>query len=310
MPWYTWDGKYDTEVSTRLDVQEYNDPDKVVVKGRVSAQNSRGEWSSTWWGKQWISVLESFGDTRLARGRTYARNGSVRDLTIRKGLASAKVQGSRRQLYDTEIVLRTLTEAEWRVVIQALAEQSLHAAKLLAGEMPADIEDLCQSVGVSLFPQKRRDITFKCSCPDWGDPCKHAAAVYYLVAEQLDRDPFLLFHLRGYARRLVLDALRRARDARANGDEAGKTAGREEPLSSDVEGFWSGAAHGLIHSPGLIPEQPPVLAMLGDPPGLSGDNLRWIYRRVSERALEWVNRETETRANGSDDNGFSDQEVE
>src|SRR5204862_3418808 len=88
----------------------------------------------------------------------------------------------------------------WKRVVKALGGQAVFAAKLLAGEMPQDIEKVFADVDLSLFPEKAKDLTTDCSCPDWSNPCKHVAAVYYLLGEEFDRDPFLLFRLRGLSR--------------------------------------------------------------------------------------------------------------
>src|SRR5438128_9744848 len=76
----------------------------------------------------------------------------------------------------------------------------MYAAKLTSGEMPNDIETVFRSASLSLFPEKRKDLKTDCSCPDWSNPCKHVAAVYYLLGEEFDRDPFLIFKMRGLAR--------------------------------------------------------------------------------------------------------------
>ena len=81
-----------------------------------------------------------------------------------------------------------------------LSQQVIFTAKLLAGEMPQDIEQAFTDAGLSLFPAQSKDLDTECSCPDWSNPCKHIAAVYYLLGEEFDRNPFLIFKLRGMER--------------------------------------------------------------------------------------------------------------
>src|SRR5262249_52716413 len=163
----------------------------------IKTQSKRGAFGESWWAKRWIAVLESFDiGARLGRGRSYARRGQVLSVDINEGRVKAKVQGSRPKPYDITIDVRVLGRADWDKVIRELAGLALFAAKLLAGEMPQDIEKLFQDAGLSLFPEKLRDLTTKCSCPDLSNPCKHIAAVYYLLGEEFDRDPFLIFKLR------------------------------------------------------------------------------------------------------------------
>jgi uncharacterized Zn finger protein len=169
---------------------------------------------TTWWGKRWIEALENVlrGDSgRLARGRTYARAGRTHDLVVKGGKVTAKVTGSRATPYKITIELTELSAPAWKRAIEGLATKAQFSAELLAGQMPQMIDEVFVEAGVSLFPKQRADLKTSCSCPDWGDPCKHVAATHYVLGEALDRDPFLLFELRGRTKAQVLDALRLAR---------------------------------------------------------------------------------------------------
>lgn len=190
----------------------YNDyfpPSKPkAVKGGIKAESQRGGFGKSWWAKRWIAVLESFNiGARLGRGRSYARRGQVSSIDIKKGVVEAKVQGSKAKPYSVTIKISPLSRTDWDKLGQALSTQALFAAKLLAGEMPQDIEEAFQKAGLSLFPRKLQDLSTDCSCPDWSNPCKHIAAVYYLLGEEFDRDPFLIFRLRGMEREEFLNSL-------------------------------------------------------------------------------------------------------
>ena len=178
------------------------------AKGGIKAQSKRGQFGQSWWARRWIEVLESFNiGARLGRGRSYARQGQVLSIDIEKGLVTAKVQGSRRQPYKVAIKVKTLTAANWKKLSQSLSKQAIFAAKLLAGEMPENIEEAFQDAKLTLFPNKRGDLKTDCSCPDWSNPCKHIAAVYYLLGEEFDRDPFLIFKLRGMEQKELVGIL-------------------------------------------------------------------------------------------------------
>lgn len=142
---------------------------------------------------------------------------------IHGGQVTAAVTGSRATPYRITIAVAQLGDAAWTRAIAAMAKRAQFAAELLAGAMPRPIDEAFQEAGVSLFPRKRADLATSCSCPDWGDPCKHVAATHYVLGEALDRDPFLLFELRGRTKAQVLDALRAARggaDPTTTGDRA------------------------------------------------------------------------------------------
>jgi uncharacterized Zn finger protein len=189
---------------------------------------------TTWWGQRWIEALENVlrGDSaRLARGRTYARAGRTHDLVVKGGTVTAKVTGSRATPYKITIELTELSAPAWKKAIDGLAKKAQFSAELLAGQMPQAIDEVFVEAGVSLFPKQRADLKTSCSCPDWGDPCKHVAATHYVLGEALDRDPFLLFELRGRTKDQVLDALRAARGGVS--DTPAKKAGKSKVASED-----------------------------------------------------------------------------
>ncbi|HEY3493982.1 MAG TPA: SWIM zinc finger family protein [Polyangiaceae bacterium] len=190
---------------------------------------------TTWWGQRWIEALENVlrGDSaRLARGRTYARAGRTHDLVVKGGKVTAKVTGSRAAPYQITIELTELSAPAWKKAIAGLAKKAQFSAELLAGRMPQAIDEVFVEAGVSLFPKQRAELETSCSCPDWGDPCKHVAATHYVLGEALDRDPFLLFELRGRTKDQVLDALRAARGG--SGETPAKKAGKSKVAPEDA----------------------------------------------------------------------------
>jgi len=163
------------------------------VEGGIRARSQRGAIGTQWWSRRFIGVLESYGmSSRLARGRSYARAGQVLEFTLAAGKVTALVQGSRAKPYEVRLGVKPLTAAQWRRVAEQLAGAALFRAKLLAGEMPHEIEEVFADCGTPLFPEDADDLDMRCSCPDWGVPCKHLAAVCYVLAEAFDADPFAM----------------------------------------------------------------------------------------------------------------------
>ncbi|WP_409468632.1 SWIM zinc finger family protein [Streptomyces sp. HC307] len=169
-------------------------------------------FAAAWWGNAWITALEkgALDVKRLARGRGYADRGHVDAITVTPGLVLAYVRGSRPRPYRVQVRLRTLDDAEWERFLDAAADRPAHIAALLDKEMP---EALAEG-DVPLLPGPG-DLDPRCSCPDRGHPCKHAAALCYQTARLLDADPFVLLLLRGRGERELLDALSRRNAARA-----------------------------------------------------------------------------------------------
>lgn len=220
----------------------YTPSKPIKVEGGIKAKSKRGSIGDTWWSKRWVSVLESFGwSNRLERGRRYARGGQVIGFKLTPGKVTASVQGSTPKPYSVIIEVRSFSEQEWKKAIEEMSEKAVFAAKLLAGEMPQNIEEAFKSAGMSLFPSSSKDIKTDCSCPDSANPCKHIAAVYYILAEEFDRDPFMLFNMRGRTKEEITVSLRkkRAGDEKAQVPQEVKVhAQAEVPLSAD--GFWGG----------------------------------------------------------------------
>ncbi len=178
----------------------------------IKAQSK--QFGKTWWAGKWLDALERLVDPgRLQRGRSYARSGQVLNIDIRPGRVDSRVQGSRPTPYQVSIEIKRLSDKDWNKVADAMAEQAIIAAKLLAGEMPQNIEEAFAAARVSLFPASRGDLQTECSCPDWANPCKHISAVYYLLGEQFDADPFLIFRLRGKSKQEIIAMLRARRSA-------------------------------------------------------------------------------------------------
>lgn len=268
-----------------------------------------------WWSQRWVDVLESFGwRRRMERARNYVREGRVLNLEFQENRVFAQVQGTAPEPYNVELFLDPFTEEQWQFVVEAMADQALFAAKLLAGEMPQNIESAFISSGLSLFPFSQFDIHSQCDCPDPVNPCKHIGAVYYLLGEHFGRDPFILFQLRGKSKAAITQQLRQLRSAEEPTDLPSPS--QPAPLAMqalysppDVSRFWDYSAP---LDPSLISLEPSsesdqLFSLLGPIPlttSNSGSNhlqnvqevmhdLKSIYQALHDYVL---NLETETAA--------------
>jgi uncharacterized Zn finger protein len=258
------------------------------------------QFGLTWWGQRWIAALETLGRAyanRLPRGRTYARNGSVTDLTVAPGVVTARVHGSRRTPYRVSLRIPTFTDPQWTAATHALARQLRHAAALLDNRMPEDIDETLDAVGLSLFPTAR-ELATTCSCPDEANPCKHVAAVHYTLAHTFDADPFLLPALRGRDRTTLLAALRAARTGTAEPVPDGPgDGGRGVPISTLSAATLFSAA-GDLTTIALRPDDPTdpdaTLRRLGPPPGFDTlDLLADSVGRAARRARTLIHDDTD-----------------
>jgi uncharacterized Zn finger protein len=194
----------------------------IAVEGGLEARSNRGRIGDTWWSQRFITELESVGlGSRLQRGKRYARTGQVLNMDVAPGQVTASVQGSRTKPYRVFIEIRVLTAVEWDAAEAVMASSASFLAKLLAGDMPDEIEEAFAESSGSLFPASADGFESACSCPDWENPCKHVAAVYFLLAEAFDRDPFLIFAWRGRDKDELLGGLRARRRGLGSDHEAG-----------------------------------------------------------------------------------------
>lgn len=292
--------------------REYYKPKvPISVKDGIRIRKQTGEIGETWWAKRFLSILDSFGwSKRLTRGRSYARSGQVIEYNIDYGVITSKVQGSRAKPYSINIKVKTLSMKQWSSIIKTMASQARFLAKLLSGEMPHDIEDLFKSTGVPLFPSSEKDFHAECSCPDWANPCKHIAAVYYVVGEAFDRNPFLIFHLRGVKKDELLEMLRKEisiTTAKIRIEEKEEEKAKEEakPLNGDPSLFWK-INKKIDYNFSL--KKPPInagiLHRLGVPQFWMGSAnefykiMESVYKTATESALKIAYQSTDSMALG------------
>jgi uncharacterized Zn finger protein len=264
-----------------------NQPTKPIpVQDGIRARSKRGRIGETWWSQRFIEVLESLHlGGRLQRGKRYARAGQVMNLTLSTSLAVGLVQGSRTQPYRARIGVKAFSDQAWAALERDLAGQAWYTAKLLAGEMPTDIEDVFAAHGLSLFPTTMHELTMDCSCPDWEIPCKHLAATCYLLAESFDEDPFQILAWRGRGRDELLERLRELRGSAAPEN----TAPHAAPLEECLEDFWSApqrpSAAGLPETDRapapVLDEIDPLPVEVGGVP--AADLLRTAYEAFTRR---------------------------
>lgn len=230
----------------------------LPVTDGLTTSRERGAIAESWWSQRFISALESFGlGGRMQRGRNYARRGQVVSLDVVAGLLMAQVQGSRPMPYVVTVKVAKATDAQWSHVEAAMQQRVGLVARLLAGEVPEDLEDAFRAAGVDLFPATWRDVDAACSCPDYENPCKHIAAVLYLFADRLDGDPWLLLAWRGRLRDQLLGHLdHRPAGAGAGDDSAASQAAAIAPWWPLVPGKGvAGGAAGLTIG-ALIADRP------------------------------------------------------
>ncbi len=169
-----------------------------LAEHKLCAMASQSKFGRTWWGLQWLNALSHIDyDNRLPRGRTYANRGAVTALTVQGGFVTASVQGSRPRPYKVEIAVPPLSDHERNALVEELVKDPVVISKMLIRELDPKVAQYCEALEIKIFPTKWNDLLLRCSCPDWAVPCKHIAAVIYLLSQEIDGNPFTIFTLRG-----------------------------------------------------------------------------------------------------------------
>lgn len=219
--------------------------------------------SRSWWSNKFISALESYTEPgRLKRGRSYSSNYRLKSFEIDGGLVLAKVRGSvnpyfgvtKEPTYVTTLEFQPISRSHWAAAIALISTKAGLISKLMMNEIPDNIEDSFSQINMNLLPQGVNDCKTSCSCPDYSNPCKHIAGLYYRVAQELDKDPFLLFQLRGLPKEALQQELSKSALGQALCGELSEAVAAAEPVTSlytrpemtaaptdlSLEAFWQG----------------------------------------------------------------------
>lgn len=240
---------------------------------------ARAPMAQSWWAVRFLEGMADGDPGRLSRGRTYARNGSVGQITVSPDQAtvSAQVEGSRRGGYHVSIAFQFVSDHQWEHVLSDLAQDPDATAALLDGDMPDSMEEVFARHGVAMFPESIDDLDLWCTCPDWGYPCKHAAAVLYSAARIFDDDPAALLTWLGRTEDEILEELDLPGDSGSG--PAGELDVELTPLAERVDDFWAPAepvpmaeprpfdpmAHWEGATPGVASRLAPMYALLEGP---------------------------------------------
>ncbi len=212
--------------------EEYGyDFPRAAPRPKAAAGKARKKFGLTWWGKKWVEAVENKGDeNRMSRGRAYARAEKAHGIDVKPGRISAKVKGS-YGTYSVSIQIEKFSPEEWDSVIHAI-RSSPALGILLNNEMPQNIDELAEeAIGDSLIPDGFRS---RCSCPDYANPCKHIAAVYYTLADEIDRAPQILFAIRGMGPQELLASLSGEAKTLQTGKKSPKTAKKKTAKTPDT----------------------------------------------------------------------------
>lgn len=155
-------------------------------------------FGKTWWGSEWLKSLSHIDyANRIPRGSAYAKKGAVKSINVKGNVITARVSGRRSTPYRVTICVPLFKPEQIELLMKKLLEQPSLISKLLNRELDPEVFQVAKRIGLNLFPQRWSDLDMNCSCPDWAVPCKHLAAVIYMMSREIDNDPFLVFSMHG-----------------------------------------------------------------------------------------------------------------
>ncbi|MBR8826632.1 MAG: SWIM zinc finger family protein [Gomphosphaeria aponina SAG 52.96 = DSM 107014] len=258
-----------------------------------------------WWVQRWLELLDSYRyKKRLERARTYAREGNVLSIEFKGAQVLANVQGSEVEPYLVSLSLTPFSDEDWGYVMETMSKKAIFSAQLLAGEMPAKIEEVFTANGLSVFPYTLNEIRSRCSCPDKVNPCKHIGAVYYELGDRFSEDPFVLFQLRGRTKSQIIEGLRQVRRGEkgkissqgkvVSAAKSKKISQQTNSLTLNLQKFWN---YNEPLESSLVVIAPPsdsktVLDVLGNLPLAQYDAqvttqyLKQVYQTATQRAIQ------------------------
>lgn len=169
----------------------------------IRLQSPRSAKDFSWWAKRWndsVSCKDIGG--RYGRGRAYAAGGQVASLEISAGKVDSIVTGLRPEPYAVTILFRQPEGESRRRIVESIKRSPAAVARLVSGDMPLELEEIFRREKLDFFPggklsEDKYDVTTRCTCPDWANPCKHSFAVLELLGEEIASRPWRLLELRG-----------------------------------------------------------------------------------------------------------------
>ncbi len=257
----------------------------LAVHGGIRAQYAGSGYMRVWWSRRWVDMMENFRlGARLGRGRNYAEAGQVSELEIAAGEVRAVVQGAQKEPYQSTIKFRFLADSAKAAVVGQLRQNPVLIARLLVGDLPLETEALLLQAGCPLFPGRENDLSSRCNCPDWANPCKHLAAVYYLLGEEISKNPLLLLRLRGIAGRDIFGE----RSEAAGSKTVAKQRKKSDHTLASFYGREEGGETPDFGAEEKTPVKAPLIHRLGALPFWRGqdrfiDTLEHLYDRAALR---------------------------
>jgi uncharacterized Zn finger protein len=270
----------------------------LAVRGGIRAQYAGSGYMRVWWSRRWVDMMENFRlGARLGRGRNYAEAGQVSELEVAAGEVRAVVQGAQQQPYQSAIKFHALSGAAKAAVVRELRQNAVLIARLLVGDLPLETEGVLLKAGCPLFPSRENDLSSRCNCPDWANPCKHLAAVYYLLGEEISKNPLLLLQLRGIAREDIFGV-------QSERSKPKTVAKKSRKSDHTVESFYGAEESGESHDFGAgesTVTHAPLIHRLGAIPFWRGqerfiDTLEHLYDRAALRGWKvWADEPLDVR---------------
>jgi len=250
------------------------------------------QFGNTWWGEQWLKSLDKIDfNNRLPRGASYARSGHVREVKIKDNQITAKVAGSRPTPYKVVITVPAFPKSDTERLVLQVVERPMLISRLLNRELDPEILKIAENQGLQVFPKQWSDFSMKCSCPDWAVPCKHLAAVIYIVSREIDNNPFLVFQIHDVN---LMEELKKRGifiESKGEGEIVHLSHLLRPPDKKDDVIFVDEQAYQRVDFSVLQPLLEPITQILTDsPPFYNRGNFKELYVQILQKVQKEVAR--------------------
>ncbi|MGH9625729.1 MAG: hypothetical protein ACRD6B_18155 [Bryobacteraceae bacterium] len=248
-------------------------------------------WARNWWGAAWVEKMERLAEPkRFADGEQYVRSGRLQALRFDGHIIAARVEAPDEPPYNVRIFFDPFSRGQWESLLAQVRDRAALASSMVSGNLPLEMQTAFSKAKLRFMPERYADLHLECACPDWLKPCKHQIAVWLKFAREFDRQPFLLFELRGLKRPEFLTLLQSRQSAAVAEPEEEAfpeitIPPKPEALPADPAAFWSAPELPAVsaEAPGRLLLDDSVFDRLKDWPGVESQ-FHQIYDEVYELA--------------------------
>jgi uncharacterized Zn finger protein len=202
--------------------------------------------SANWWLTAWVEKIQKLAESqRLVQGAELARTKQLQHCRRDGRTLIAAVQARGEPSFTVRITFGAFEQEQWEQLFANIRDWRALAGSLAAFDLPLEMQTAFAKAKLRFMPERYADLHLECGCTDWLKPCKHLVAAWLKFGNDFERDPLLLFELRGMERAQLFALLRGAVQESVAEPEPEEEIEVEpvpihlQPLPTDPAAFWA-----------------------------------------------------------------------